>query len=146
METHYDLLSEAVNNFEHNPQVFEVIRDEWEVSSGFFAKDIEAKAIRKALGDDGRRIVGSLNEKAYLRSVVYYMAFEDHAPALQFMFCTQAHSYDLLIYIYSKDNSEKQSIEEANTICWISEEHGPLLPLSIPGWYYIEDYSTWHAE
>ena len=61
---HYDLLAEAAEYFWHNPQVYEVTREEGEVSSGFFASDINATAIRKALGIDGVEIVRRLNEEA----------------------------------------------------------------------------------
>ena len=145
-ETHHELLAEAADYFEEHHQVFDVIRDEGEESSGFFASDTDAAAIRRALGETGVEIIRSLNEKAALRSVVYYMQTPDHAPAVLFNFVTQVSANDLLIYIYPAASTDGQANEVENTIMLLSENHGALLPFSAPGWYYIEDYNWWHAE
>ena len=143
----YDgLLAEAAGYFGEHHQVFDVIRDEGEESSGFFASDTDAAAIRTALGETGVEIIRSLNEKAALRSVVYYMQTPDHAPAVLFNFVTQASANDLLIYIYPAVSWDDPADKVENTIVLLAEKHGALLPFSIPGWYYIEDYNWWHAE
>lgn len=136
--THYDLLVQAADYFLANPQVFEVTRDEWEVSSGFFASDINAAAIKKALGEDGLEIVRNLNEKAYLRSVAYYIPTEDRIPALLFNFFPQGYDNSLLIYIPPLTSSVNQTQKVENTLSLISVNHGILRPLESSGWYYID--------
>ena len=133
---HYDLLAEAAEYFRHNPQVYEVTRDEWEVSSGFFASDINAAAIRKALGKDGVEIVRRLNEEAYLRSLAYYIPTEERVPALLFNFFPQGYDDSLLIYIYPANPTVDRAHKEGNTISLLSANHGVLIPLSVSRWYY----------
>ena len=136
--THYDLLVQAADYFLANPHVFDVTRDEWEVSSGFFASDINAAAIKKALGEDGVKIIRNLNEKAYLRSVAYYIPTEDRIPALLFNFFPQGYDNSLLIYIPPLSSSVNQAQKVENTLSLISVNHGILLPLESSGWYYID--------
>ena len=143
----YDgLLAEAAGYFGEHHQVFDVIRDEGEVSSGFFASDMDAAAIRRALGDTGVEIIRRLNEKACLRSVAYYTQTKSHVPALLFNFVTQASANDLLIYIYPVVPADDQANKAENIIALLSKNHGALIPLSTPGWYYIESYSWRHAD
>lgn len=135
---HFDLLVQAADYFIANPHVFEVTRDEWEVSSGFFASDINAAAIKKALGEDGVEIIRKLNEKAYLRSVAYYISTEDCVPALLFNFFPQGYDNSLLVYIppLSSPGDQMQKVE--NTLSLITANHGTLISLTKPGWYYID--------
>lgn len=136
--THYDLLTQAADYFLSKPQVFEVTRDEWEVSSGFFASDMNAAAIKKALGEDGVEIVRNLNEIAFLRSVAYYIPTEDRVPALLFNFFPQGYDNSLLIYIPHTSDSVYQAQRVENTLSLISANHGKLTPLEKPGWYYVD--------
>lgn len=142
--THFDLLVQAADFFLSNPQVFEVTRDEWEVSSGFFASDVNGAAIKKALGEDGVKIVRNLNEKAYLRSIAYYVPTENRVPALLFNFFPQGYDNSLLIYIPPLSSSLEQTQKEENTLSLLSANHGILIPLAEPGWYYT-DRSIEHA-
>lgn len=135
---HYDLLAQAADYFIANPQVFEVTRDEWEVSSGFFASDIDAAAIKKALGEDGVEIIRKLNEKAYLRSVAYYIPSDDYAPALLFNFFPQGYDNSLLVYIPTLSSSVDQVQKVESTLSLISANHGMLIPLTKSGWYYTD--------
>lgn len=140
-ETHYALLAEAAVFFGNNHQAFDVIRDEWEAASGFFASDADARAIKNGLGEDGVDIVRRLNAEAYLRSIGYYAETQTLAPALLFCFRTQRPDNHKLIYIY-----EDQPSKEEQTISRLSDDHGRLTPLSVPGWYCVESDRLQHAE
>lgn len=130
-DTHNDLLAEAADYFGNHHQAFDIIRDEWEVSSGFFASDTDAKAIKTGLGEYGVDIVRRLNEQAYLRSLTYYTGTANQASALLFCFCTRTPGESKLIYIY-----EDQPSKTEKAISRLSDDHGRLVPLSAPGWYY----------
>lgn len=137
-EQHYTLLVEAVDYFGNNHQVFDILRDEWEISSGFFASDTDATAISAALDVDGKGIIQTLNRAACLRSIVYYTQTLDSSPALLFNFVTQSSSNDLLIYIYPICTPGDRIINANSTVDLLSNNYGLLQPLSSSGWYYVD--------
>lgn len=142
--THHELLAQAADYFLANHQAFDVIRDDWEASSGFFACDMKARAIKEALGQDGLEMFRELNEKAYLRSMAYFIPTENRAAALLFGFFPQDYKGDdVVIYIPPLSSSVDYAKKVENTISLISDEsqHAVLVPLEKPGWYY-QDEST----
>lgn len=141
--THGELLQEAADFFWQHPEVFDVTREEWEESSGFFASDADAAAIRRALGDEGAEIVRRLNEEAWLRSVVYYIPKEKRAAALVFNFFPQGYDKGLLICIHHAGTSD-EAAENARTL--LCENHGTLIPLPAEGWYYVENGNARRTE
>lgn len=140
---HGELLQEAADFFWQHPEVFDVTREEWEESSGFFAGDADAAAIREALGEEGAEIVRRLNEEAWLRSVAYYIPGDDRAPALLFNFFPQGYDRGLLICIRTAGEPE-EAVENARRL--LCGNHGTLIPLPAAGWYYVEDVNARRAE
>ena len=136
---HGELLQEAADFFWQHPDAFEVTREEWEESSGFFASDAEAAAIRRALGEEGVELLRRLNEEAWLRSVARYIPTEDRAPALLFNFFPQEYDKGLLICIRTA-GVQDEAVENARTL--LSDKHGELIPLPAPGWYYVKNVSV----
>lgn len=141
--THGELLQEATDFFWQHPEVFDVTREEWEESSGFFASDADAAAISRALGDEGAEIIRRLNEEAWLRSAAYYIPTEERAAALLFNFFPQGYDKGLLICIHHAGISG-EAVENARTL--LCENHGTLIPLSAEGWYYVENGNARRAE
>ena len=140
-EAHKALMEEAAAFFGKNHQAFDVIRDEWEDSSGFFSSDLDARAIKEGLGEDGTEIVRRLNAQAYLRSLVYYTGTSTQAPALLLCFCTRNPGSGKLLYIYEDQPSGTEKARAR-----LSDDHGRLIPLSVPGWYCIESNRPPDAE
>jgi len=140
-ETHKALLAEAAVFFGKNHRVFDGLRDEWEDASGFFASDLDARAVKKGLGEEGAEIVRRLNEQAYLRSLAYYTGTAKQAPALLFCFCTRTPGESKLLYIY-----EDQPSKTEKAVSRLSDDHGRLVPLSVSGWYYAESIASGRAE
>ena len=138
-----DLLQEAADFFWQHPEVFDVTREEWEESSGFFASDADDAAIRRALGEEGAEIVRRLNTEAWLRSAAYYIPTEERAAALLFNFFPQGYDKGLLICIHHAGISE-EAVENARTL--LCERHGTLIPLSAEGWYYVENGNARRTE